>query len=206
MDAYARDYYERKAEDLLVRYDCRVVDFVRDEKGIYGIGLIDHSQAVTREVGIPWCRNDDYQILITRPDRLSDSYSQLAVLQPLFSTRNRLGACDCVEEVYRRLIHHKMLDQAGLPWHGCPKEERQVAWWSDDPAQQAANRRKYHVLKLASLQIVNMLIRGTLAVADHAALKQARRFPFSLRYPLYVAGAAHIRNLQVIEAFPALAV
>ena len=43
-------------------------------------------------------------------------------------------------------------------------------------------------------------------MADQDALKQARRFPFSLRYPLYVAGATHIRNLQVIEAFPVLAV
>jgi hypothetical protein len=64
-----------------------------------------------------------------------------------------------------------MLDQAGLPWHGCPSRGR---WWSDDPAQQAANRRKYHVLKLASLQIVNTFIRGALAVADQGALKQAR--------------------------------
>jgi PcfJ-like protein len=62
------------------------------------------------------------------------------------------------------------------------------------------------VLKLSSFQIVNMLIRGALAVADQGALKLARRFPFSLRYPLYVAGATHIRNLQVIEAFPVLAV
>ena len=61
------------------------------------------------------------------------------------------------------------------------------------------------MLKLASLQIVNTFIRGALAVADQGALKQARRFPCSLRYPLYVAGATHIRNLQVIEAFPVLA-
>jgi Cu/Ag efflux pump CusA len=190
MDAYARDCYEREAEDLLVRYDCRVVDFLRDGKGIYGIG---------REINA--C-----QTLITRPDRLSDTDTSLAVLQPLFSTcgRSVLGG-DYVEEDFRRLIHHQMLDQAGLPWQGCPIGERKVEWWSVDPAQQAANRRKYHGLKLSSLQIANMLIRGALAVADQGALKQVRRFPFRLRYPLYVAGATHIRNLQVIEAFPVLA-
>ena len=205
MDAYARDYYEREAANLLVRYDCHVVDFVRDEKGTYGIGLIDQSETVAREVGMPWRRNDDYQTLITRPDRLSATDTPLAVLQPLFATRIRSGSCNCVEEFYRRLIHHKMLDRAGLPWQGFPIGERKVEWWSHNPAQQAANRRKYHGLKLSSLQIVNMLIRGALAVADQHALKQARRFPFSLRYPLYVAGATHIRNLQVIEAFPVLA-
>jgi hypothetical protein len=73
MDAYARDYYEREAANLLVRYDCHVVDFVRDEKGTYGIGLIDQPETVARELGMPWRRNDDYQILITRPDRLSDT-------------------------------------------------------------------------------------------------------------------------------------
>ena len=205
MDAYAHDCYERKAADLFVRYDCRVVDFLRDEKGIYGIGISDQSEAVTREVGIPWCRNDDYQILITRPDRLSDTGIPPAVLQPLFANRSVFG-CDCVEDVYRQLIHHIMLDRAGLPWQGFPIGKRQVEWWSDDPAQQAANRRKYHGLKLSSLHIVNTLVRGALAVADQRALKQARRFPFRLRYPLYVVGATHIRNLQVIEAFPVLAV
>jgi hypothetical protein len=29
-----------------------VVDFVRDEKGTYGIGLIDQSETAAREVGI----------------------------------------------------------------------------------------------------------------------------------------------------------
>jgi PcfJ-like protein len=116
------------------------------------------------------------------------------------------GWCKFVEELYRRLIHHKILDQAGLPRQEYPIINRGVEQWSDDPARQAAQRRKYDVLKLSSLQIVNMLIRGALAVADQGALKLARRFPFSLRYPLYVAGATHTRNLQVIEAFPVLAV
>jgi hypothetical protein len=99
-----------------------------------------------------------------------------------------------------------MLGRAGLPWDGWPGGEKAEEWWSSDRAQQNANRRKYHGLKLSSLQIVNALIRGALAVANRDALKQARRFPFKLRYPLYVAGAMHIRNLQVIEAFPVLAV
>jgi hypothetical protein len=198
MDAYARDCYERQAEDLLIRDDCRVVDFLRDEKGIYGIGFIDQSEAVAREI------NAD-KTLITRPDRLSDTDTQLAVLQPLFSTRGRsVFGGDYIEEAYRRVIHLRML--GGAIREECPIGGRKMEWWSYDLAQQAANRRKYHVLKLSSLQIVNMLIRGALAVADQDALKQARRFPFSLRYPLYVAGAKHIRNLQVIEAFPVLAV
>jgi hypothetical protein len=113
MDAYARDCYERKAEDLLIRYDCRVVDFVRDEKGIYGIGIIDQSEAVTREICIPGRINNAYQMLITRADRLSDTDIPPAVLQPLFANRSVFG-CDCVEDAYRQLIHHKMLDRAGL--------------------------------------------------------------------------------------------
>jgi hypothetical protein len=37
-------------------------------------------------------------------------------------------------------------------------------------------------------------------------LRQARRFCFRVRYPLYVAAATSRRTLQLIEAFPALAV
>jgi hypothetical protein len=197
------DHFEREAEDLLIRYDCRVVDFLRDEKGIYGIGIVDQSEAVAAKVGMPWC-NYNYLTLITRPDRLSATEIPPTVLQPLLLTRSVLGIF--VEEVYRGLIHHKILEQAGLPRQECPILARSVERWSDDPARQAAKRRKYHVLNRSSLQIVNMLIRGALAVADQRALKLARRFPFGLRYRLYVAGATHIRNLQMIEAFPVLAV
>lgn len=182
----------------MIRYDCRVVDFLRDEKGIYGIGFIDQLEAATREI------NAD-KTLITRPDRLSDTDTQLAILQPLVSPRGRsVFGGNSIEEAYRRVIHLRMLSRAS-PCEGYPIGGRELEW-SDDPVQQAANWQKYHVLKLASLQVVNMLIRGALAVADQGALKQARRFPFSLRYPLYVAGATHPRNLQVIEAFPVLAV
>jgi hypothetical protein len=94
MDAYARDCYEREAEDLLIRYDCRVVDFLRDEKGIYGIGIIDQSEseAVAREIGIQGRSNYTYQALITRPDRLLDTDAPPALLQPLVSTRWVVGA------------------------------------------------------------------------------------------------------------------
>ena len=68
----------------MIRYDCRVVDFLRDEKGIYGISFIDQSEAVAREIRAS-------QILITRPDRLSDTDTQLAVLQPLCPSSEFLG-------------------------------------------------------------------------------------------------------------------
>jgi hypothetical protein len=123
MDAYARDYYERKAEDLLNQYDCRIVDFLRDEKGIYGISFIDQSEAAAGEI-------DPNKALITRPDRLPDTNTDtaLAVLQPLFSTRGRsVFGVNYIEEAYRRVIHLTMLGRA-LPCEGYPIGGRKLDW------------------------------------------------------------------------------
>jgi hypothetical protein len=96
-----------------------------------------------------------------------------------------------------------------LPWPPNTDLERYQAgerYWAIAGVQQTRNRQIYHGLRIASLAIVNRLIRQALAeAADPDALKLARRFRFGDRYEIYRAAAMSPRARQLAETFPALA-
>ena len=95
-----------------------------------------------------------------------------------------------------------MLARAGFKRHGRGSMQR---WWSDVPAIQAANRRRYFGLKYNAVAITNSLIRKALAAAPPDALRLARRFPPSRRFSIYRATSRSARLLQLADVFPLLA-
>jgi hypothetical protein len=160
---------------------------LRDQRGIYGIG----------------CQTDDWHgALLLRPDRL-DGDTRRAALQMITGGFRRGPFQHTLEDLFRREIHHAMLRRDGLPWPLA--QEFADAWWSTDPAQQERNRRRYHGTRLASLAVINRLLREALVVADQEALRQARRFPIHVRNDIYRYAAKSRRALQSAEAFPAIA-
>ncbi|MCP4408503.1 MAG: hypothetical protein GY807_12210 [Gammaproteobacteria bacterium] len=109
------------------------------------------------------------------------------------------------EESLRAAIHHAMLNRAGLSWPPNP-DQQHSKYWSTDKDEQTRNRQIYHGFRLASLKIINNLIREVLQeAAVPEAVTQARRFRFGCRAGIYHAGAKSHRALQLIETFPALA-
>jgi len=193
----------------------KVVDLLRDGRGVYGIGVpdaIDHRELVHTRDGRPIANlsaiacGRDWQppALILRPDMLAvPKPPYQAALQKITGGFRHGMFSHCIEEHLRKLIHYRMLHTAGLPW---PPDDPQVRYWSTDAKQQARNRQIYHGLRRGSLAIINKLIgAATEAAAEPDALKVARRFPFDDRYRVYCAAARSTRARQLCETFPALA-
>jgi PcfJ-like protein len=177
----------------------RPVELLRDQRGIYGIG-------------ISGAYDDSHPCnLILRPDRLDGvlqldrlGFHDVAVLQRITGGFRKGMFCRSIEERLRREIHHEALRRAGLPWPA--PGDFPPPYWSTDPKQQVRNRQIYHGLRLGSLSIINKLIGELIEkAADPVAIKLARRFAFSHRYSIYRAGAQSLRALQLAESFPALA-
>ena len=95
-----------------------------------------------------------------------------------------------------------MLARAGFERHG---PDSMQGWWSNVPAVQAANRRRYHAFKRSAVAITNGLVRKALTAAPRDALMLARRFPTRLRFRIYVGCTRSRRMMQLAEAFPFLA-
>ena len=168
------------------------VQLLYDARGIYGVGVVDRAVENDR------CRPQD---IILRPDRLSQAQTpRAAALQMIIGGFRHGMFSHMAEEHLRQHIHWEMLRRRGLKWPpDVPK------WWSEDSKQQARNRQIYHGLRLASLAVINSLVREALQVAaQRNALALARRFPFHQRYEIYRATAANHRALQLTDVFPAL--
>jgi PcfJ-like protein len=163
-----------------------------DQRGVYGIVCDSEALAANgsqKEVA-----------LLLRPDRI-ETDPRRAALQMISGGLRRGPFRNTLEDHFRQAVHHAMLCRAGLSW----PPQAQLAWWSNDPAQQKRNRQKYHGLRLASLAVVNRLIAEALTVGDPDALKQARRFRIGSRNGVYQYAAKSRRALQLVEAFPTLA-
>lgn len=128
----------------------KVVDLLRDGRGVYGIGVpdaIDH-----RELAIACGRDSEVwqpppPALILRPDMLAvpePPYPSKAALQKITGGFRHGMFSHCIEEHLRKLIHYWMLHTAGLPW---PPDGPPVRYWSTDAKQQARNRQIYHGLR-----------------------------------------------------------
>jgi hypothetical protein len=182
------------------------VELLRDERGIYGIGVSDlcDYEAVAWSCGVEpeLCTfGSRPSSLILRPDCFADTKPSGAALQKIVGGLRRGPFIRTSEERLRQFIHHTALHRAGLPWP--PTDER---WWSTDEKQQARNRGIYHGLRQLSLHVVNKLMGQALeTAADGEAIRAARRFNFGHRERIYRAGALSGRTLQLIDTFPVLA-
>jgi PcfJ-like protein len=174
---------------LAIKYPVRLL---YDARGIYGVGVVDRAVENDR------CRPQD---IILRPDRLLQAQTpHAAALQMIIGGFRHGMFSHMAEERLRQHIHWEMLRRKGLNW---PPDRPK--WWSDDSKQQARNRQIYHGLRLASLAVINSLVREALqAAAEPNALALARRFPFHQRYKIYRATAANNRAVQLTDVFPTL--
>jgi hypothetical protein len=155
-----------------------------DGAGVYGVELA--GQCAYRGA---------YRLCLgTRPDRLDETTGN-PILQP-------------IPRLFRRCTEGKIADglfTALLARAGLSRFAHSRGWWSDTPAGQAANRRKYHALKRSAVAITNSLVRQALTAAPPDALKIARRFPWDSRFDVYRAICRSPRMLQLAETFPLLA-
>jgi PcfJ-like protein len=143
--------------------------------------------------------------LILRPDHLRglERFDGTPALQRITGGFRHGMFSYMQEERFRAIIHAGLLNRRGLTW---PPPDHRIRYWSSDPQQQLRNRKIYHGLRLASLEIVNKLIGQALEeAADKDALAVARRFRFKERYAIYRAASLSRRALQLAAAFPALA-
>ena len=172
------------------------VEFLRDGKGVYGIGVPKEAEVDHRPTD-----------LIFRRDRLreSDPYC-FAVLQMISGGFRHGMFAHMSEERFRQVIHHGMLRRAGLPWrlpvqHRCfPGGGHRI------PSGKSTTARSFTGFDWDHSRIVNRLIaHGLDLAADQEAVKVARRFPFRCWYPIYRATALSPRALQITAAFPTLA-
>jgi PcfJ-like protein len=171
---------------------ARPVDLLRDGKGVYGIGGVDFRGETSN--------------LILRPDHLRGMkrFTGIPVLQRITGGFRRGMFSNMQEERFRKIIHIGLLTRRGFTWP--PTGDFRERYWSSDPQQQLRNRKIYHGLRLASLEIVNKLIGQALEeAADKDALAVARRFRFKERYAIYRAASLSRRALQLAATFPALA-
>jgi hypothetical protein len=160
-----------------------------DENGIYGlaIGWLDFKGELRRTCAI------------YRPDRLA-AWDEHLSLQQI----PRLGApwSRCAEGCIADQLLTEMLARAGLQGRGYAGPG---PWWSDVPAIQAANRRRFHAFKRNAIAITNSLVRHALTAAPPDALRLARRFSPMKRFRVYRAISRSSRMMQLTEVFPLLA-
>jgi hypothetical protein len=160
-----------------------------DKYGVYGLAIswLDHN-GTHRQTSA-----------IYRPDRL-DECPDRAVLQQIpglgFIWRN------CAEGDIADHLLTAMLGRAGFKREGSMQAG---VWWSDVPAIQHNNRRRFHALKRSALSITNNLIRQALTSAPPDALTVARRFRMRTRFEIYRVITKSPRMLQLAEIFPLLA-
>jgi hypothetical protein len=194
------------ADADLVEISRKPIDLLRDQRGVYGIGISDAVDRYALAMACGYHPNRSWPpALILRPDALAeigDQYPGVPVLQKITGGFRHGLFSNCLEEWFRRLIHRRMLHTAGLPWPPL----HPVRYWSADEKQQARNRQIYHGLRRGSLTIINKLIGAAIeAAANPDAIKLARRFTFRDRYPIYCETARSTRALQLAETFPVLA-
>ena len=159
-----------------------------DKYGVYGLAIWLDDNGTHRQTSV-----------IYRPDRLDES-SIDAVLQQI----PRLGV------PWSHFSEARIADQlltALLARAGFTREFAMPAlrWWSDVPAIQDANRRRYHGLRRTAIAITNNLIRQALAAAPAEALNLTRRFDLGKRFSVYKAITRSPRLMQLAEIFPLLA-
>ncbi len=183
------------------------VVLLRDEKGVYGIGLNDQFPFDQPPFGIrheSWGtvdRRPKTRPLILRPDKFpegealhySDKNARLQMLPP----RAGVHIAGTLEQQFGEIIAQFILHRCGVTdsWGGeeAPKEERD------------AQRRKYHGTNRIAGKIINRMIFQVIEQgADPEAIRVARRFHPTYREAIYRQIATNPRLLQLAETFPML--
>ncbi len=161
------------------------IDFLKDEKGIYGIGHFDKKGRATKQ-------------LILRPDMLHLSDAKCAALQMIPKGHCTRYFEHTIEDLYIEKIWAGILRRKGLKSYN--------NWICSNKKRSVEECRKYHGSKQAARLIINRLIHGALEeAAEPVALKLARRFAPNFRYDIYAATAQSVRARQLAEVFPVLA-
>jgi hypothetical protein len=164
------------------------VALLRDEKGIYGIGLSDeYLQADLPNDLIGYDGRLKDIKLILRPDRITEACGNYApILQKLPRRRHFRETLESeLRDEMVRVMHHR----AGIS-HG----------FAD-----ANQRRAFYGMPIKAARILNWVIGQVIPVADPEALRVARRFTIRRRWWIYSAGIRNPRALQLAESFPFLA-
>jgi hypothetical protein len=171
------------------------VELLRDRSGVYGIGLTQASGS--RQLELPAERIE----YIVRPDRLALAQPRRGsqpVLQPIPRLRFFKRS---TEDLMADALLTALLARAGISRFATRGAQ---AWWSDDPNEQAANRRRWHAYRRQAVCIVNSLVRQALAAGNQDALRAARRFSEHQRWRIYLATTNSPRMFQLADTFPLL--
>src|SRR6266576_2465071 len=157
------------------------VELLRDDKGVYGIGLCEEYLAA--DLPPDWPRRQNR--LVLRPDRVEDaSYDGIGrpVLQwlpqrgPLFGRSQEAELRDTMCAVMRHC--------AGI---------------TDEDRPLGDKRRAFYGLEVKATRVFNWLYGQALAAADPEALRVARRVPPSMRWEIYSAAARSLHMRQLAE-------
>jgi hypothetical protein len=162
------------------------VELLRDDNGLYGIGLCQEYLAA--DLPPNWPRRENN--LVLRPDRVEEACGGgwHPVLQWL-PQRGRLF--DSSQEAKLRDTMCKVM--------------RHCAGITDKNRPLGDKRRAFYGLRVKATRVFNWLYGQALTAADPEALRVARRFPQSMRWKIYSAAARNLRMLQLAETFPLLA-
>jgi hypothetical protein len=161
------------------------VELLRDDKGVYGIGLCQEYLAADLPPNWPSQQNR----LVLRPDRVEEACGRWhPVLQwlpqrgLLFDRSQEAELRDTMCEVMRHC--------AGI---------------TDKDRPLGDKRRAFYGLRVKATRVFNWLYGQALTAADPEALRVARRFPPSMRWEIYSAAARSPHMRQLAETFPLLA-
>jgi len=174
----------------------RPVELLRDEKGIYGVGLTDEyleADLPAELLGYDGARPKDNK-LILRPDRITEACGEsgppiLQMLPRRWCRASETQECD-LRDAMVKVMHYCAGDSTTLGRVG----------FTD-----ADHRRRWHGFPIKATRILNSMIRQVIPVADPEALRVARRFTIRNRWWIYEAGIRNPRALQLAESFPVLA-
>jgi hypothetical protein len=187
------------------------VDLLRDSKGIYGIGVTDEVSWPHRQVNVKEDCERKLKIVL-RSDKFLEEHTDARVvaLQKIACGPAVPALAYCAEQDLRAIIHYHMLQRAGLRLDDEARPIRPDGtrgnFWATDRKLETVNRQRFHGLRIGSLRIINGLIAKALAeAAQPEALRESRRFALNHRYEIYRAAAVSGRFLQVVNAFPVLA-
>jgi hypothetical protein len=177
------------------------VELLHDDRGVYGLAYLPADDSPQRQM------RPEKIGYVTRPDRVAALLESIdggqrgwlshPVLQPIPRLRFFKGS---TEDLMADALLTALLARSGIT----RLRTGARAWWSDSPAEQAANRRRYHAYKRQAVCIVNSLVRQALAAGNKDALRAARRFPEHVRWRVYVVTANSPRMLQLADTFPLL--
>jgi hypothetical protein len=161
------------------------VELLRDDKGIYGIGLCEEYLAADLPPDLRRRQNR----LVLRPDRIEEA---CGIGRPVLQWLPQRGW------LFGRSQEAELRDTMCAVMRHC-------AGITDEDRPLGDKRRAFYGLEVKATRVFNWLYGQALTAADPEALRVARRFPPSMRWEIYSAAGRSLRMRQLAETFPLLA-